>query len=281
MDDRVKVRYEIHGFTVGVEWPAGLPRMYGKDNSKVGKTSYADYGFFEGTTSADGGGIDVYVGPQKQSKKIYLLLQKPTSWDVEHGNREPEPKYMLGFGSIDDAEAGYRASMPEEYFLSIGEVGFEDFVQTIKTALTGKTPVVSKSNNASEDYRLGYKQTKSQAEGYLESAGSSTANQQTPHTAEMSPEPPVIEKGRKRKKHSELIEKLKAGTPETLSEGLMSREAERRYARTPLVRGTRVEGSRRPGSVSITPKRQNTIMRRPGMAEKSLGGDGIRVVFKL
>ena len=210
MNDKVQKEYNIHGFDVCVEWPAGQPRMYGKDNKNVGKTSVADYGFFKGTISSDGGGIDAYIGPNHESKNVYLLSQKPTSWDIEHGVIRPEEKWMLGFGSIDEAEACYKASMPEEYFLSIGEVSHEDFLQTINTAKTGKTDVISKSVSWREDF----KNVQSELKKYLEGEQSATANEQTSTTAEFSPEPDKVTKSSTRYiKRQDLAKRLNIAFP--------------------------------------------------------------------
>jgi hypothetical protein len=304
MDDVVQKEYSIHGIDICVEWPAGIPRKYGKDNEFEGKTSYCDYGYFKGTKSADGGGIDVYVGPQHESKNVYLLLQKPTKWDVEHGISEPEQKYMLGFGSIDDAEAGYKASMPEEWFMSIGEVIFMDFLEVIKTAMVEKSVdteedwfllnqgqtekwSLSKSNNASADWRTGFKQTQSELLKYIEGEQSATANQQTDHTAEFSPEPETITKGKTPRyiKRMDLAKRLMEKTPRPTSEGIMSRESERKYNRTPLVRHTRLVDAGQTSAIPLFPNRLSTTKKKNMM--KSLlspivdGDNEVKIVFKL
>jgi len=291
MDDKVQKEYCMHGLDICVEWPAGLPRMYGKDNSKAGKISTADYGYFKGTKSDDGGGIDVYVGPNHESQNVYLLLQKPTSWDVEHGMLESEQKYMLGFGDITEAENVYKQSMPEEYFLSIGEVDFKDFIQTLTTAKTGKSPIISKSNNASADWRTGYRAMQADLTKYLEGEQSASANQQTTHTAELSEEQKAVTISPvKNQKRLELAEKLKAigNEPRPTSEGIMSRQSERKYNRTPLVRDTRVKDDGKGSAVPLfTNKLETRVQRRRRVLKSMLSrpisqlGEEIKIIFKL
>jgi Inorganic Pyrophosphatase len=387
MNDAVKKEYEIHGIPVCIEWPAGQPRMYGKNNDKEGKTSYVDYGFFKGTKSIDGGGVDVYVGPQHESKKVFLLLQKPTSWDVEHGIIDPEPKYMLGFGSIDDAVAGYKSSMPDQWFLCIGEMTFDNFLEVIKVAQDRKSKIISKSlsgvsfdstpgaekraakagliilpdnisgtncanckfydptrgpslvgfcthkelkqmvgadfccnhwdaegakiaksvdedeewarlngasqfqwgieksNNASADWRTGFKQTQAELLKYLEGEQSANATQQTDHTAEMSSAPEPVEKAAPRKERLELAEKLMERTPRATSEGIMSREHERKYNRTPLVRHTRLVDAGQTSAIPLFPNRLNTIDKNKKKILKSLLEtplpEEVKIIFNL
>jgi hypothetical protein len=134
MDDPIQKQYKIFGLEIGVEWPAGKPRMYGKNNSKTGKTGTADYGFFMNTTSSDNGAVDTYIGKHRLSKKVFIILQRPTPWDIEHGVTDPEPKYCLCFNSAKEAVKAYKSCMPAELFLSISEITLKDLKKIVEGA---------------------------------------------------------------------------------------------------------------------------------------------------
>lgn len=120
--DPTKKEYKYGELELCIEWKKGEIRKYGKNNEKDGKVMKADYGYIKGTTSPDGEEIDVYHGSHSDSTKVFLLLQKPTPYDVEHGFTVPEEKYMLGFNSIKEAEKAYKGSMPSKWFESIREI---------------------------------------------------------------------------------------------------------------------------------------------------------------
>lgn len=143
--DPIKKEYTFKDIDICIEWPKGSIRKYGKDNSLDGKKMKADYGYIKNTTSPDHEEIDVYVGSRKDSDKVFLLLQKPTPYDIEHGFSMPEEKYMLGFNSKEEAEKAYKGSMPAKWFESIEEINFHYMYKKIRTneikkAVSNQTP---------------------------------------------------------------------------------------------------------------------------------------------
>jgi len=133
--DPIKKEYEFQGIEICIEWPKGSIRQYKEDNEmKDGKRMKADYGYFKGTTSEDKEELDCYVGPNHKTTKIFLLMQKPTPWDIEHGMDSPEEKYMLGFNSKEEAKNAYLGSMPSKWFDSITEIDWDAFLERLKDA---------------------------------------------------------------------------------------------------------------------------------------------------
>lgn len=133
--DPIKEEYEFKGIEICVEWPKGSVRQYKEDNVlKDGKHMKADYGYFKNTTSEDGEELDCYVGTNHKAPKVFLLMQKPTPWDIEHGMDSPEEKYMLGFNSKEEAKNAYFGSMPSKWFDSITEIDWEAFLERLADA---------------------------------------------------------------------------------------------------------------------------------------------------
>jgi len=133
--DPVKGSITLHGIECSIEWPKGSIRRYKQDGvMKDGKPMQASYGYVPDTITADGEELDVYVGPNRTSKKVYLLLQRPTPWDISQNNLDPEEKYMIGFDDIDEARKAFCGSMPSKFFKNIREVNWEYFINRIKKA---------------------------------------------------------------------------------------------------------------------------------------------------
>jgi len=133
--DPVKGTLEVGGVEICVEWPKGSIRRY-KENGimKDGKLMLASYGYVPDTITSDGEELDVYVGPNKRSERVFLLLQKPTPWDISQNNLEPEEKYMLGFDDMEEARKAFIGSMPAKFFKNIREVDWSYFVHRVDKA---------------------------------------------------------------------------------------------------------------------------------------------------
>lgn len=113
----------IHGFDIKIENPKGTYRS-GKDkNGKEWKTlMHNDYGYFTKTLGKDGDAIDVFIGPNLQSEKIFPI-------DQYVGGQFDETKVMLGFNSAEQAKAAYLSNYEKDWkgFKYISEIGMEDF----------------------------------------------------------------------------------------------------------------------------------------------------------
>ncbi len=133
--DPIQSIERIGDVELALEWPKGSIRKYEKDGVlKDGCTMVVSYGFIPGTTSPDGEELDMYLGDAIRSEKVFLLLQKPTPYDLKMGHKLPEKKYMLGFETIEEAEKAFKNCMPAKWFKSVKEITWEQFKADIEEA---------------------------------------------------------------------------------------------------------------------------------------------------
>jgi hypothetical protein len=93
-----------------IEVPRGQMRT-GKDNHGTpwSHVQAFDYGYIPGRRSGDGEHVDVFVGDDLDSRKVYLIDQRK-----EDGSFD-ETKVMLGFPNRSQAIAGYLANYPPDW----------------------------------------------------------------------------------------------------------------------------------------------------------------------
>jgi hypothetical protein len=95
----------LNGMQIKIENPQGsIRRGVGPDGTPWETKMAHHYGEFQGTVGADGDKLDVFLGPRKDSDKIYVIDQvnKDGSFD--------EHKVMMGFTTADAAREGYLAN---------------------------------------------------------------------------------------------------------------------------------------------------------------------------
>ena len=100
---KLDAQMEFQGLPLDIEHTAGSVRR-GKDKDGHDWTTifrYA-YGYIRGTKGADGEGLDVFVGPNPNAEKAYVVHQKKP----ETGKFD-EDKVMLGFDSTEEAKGAY------------------------------------------------------------------------------------------------------------------------------------------------------------------------------
>jgi len=92
----------LNGVTVRIENPVGSIRRARPDAPVQWKTTMKHhYGEIAGTKGVDGDPVDVFVGPNPASPKIWVIDQ------VTEGGKLDEHKVMFGFDSESAARAGY------------------------------------------------------------------------------------------------------------------------------------------------------------------------------
>lgn len=113
----------VNGFEITIENPKGSYRS-GKDkDGKVWKTlMHNDYGYFRKTVGKDGDAIDVFLGPNLNSKKIFPI-------DQYINGEFDETKVMFGFNSKDEAKKAYLSNYEKDWkgFKYITEVDIDTF----------------------------------------------------------------------------------------------------------------------------------------------------------
>lgn len=114
---------KLLGFDITIENPKGSYRK-GKDrNGKEWKVQMKyDYGYFTKTLGYDGDAVDVFVGNNLNSNKIFAI-------DQFINGKFDETKFMLGFNSKDEAKKGYFANYEKNWkgFKEITEININDF----------------------------------------------------------------------------------------------------------------------------------------------------------
>lgn len=124
-NDPVQKTRQIRGVTCKIEWPKGTKRKYmdKKDPKKVNyeKLMKADYGYIPGTKDADGEQLDVYVGPDLKSDKVFVIRQLKDDGSFD------ENKVMMGYDSLEDAKKSYLDHMPPKRLGKVTETTVEKF----------------------------------------------------------------------------------------------------------------------------------------------------------
>ena len=111
-----KGHVDIQGFNVTIENPKGSTRSGVDESGKEWSINMQnDYGYIRGTKSTDHEQIDVFVGPNPNSKKVFVVdqINKDGSFD--------EHKVMFGFDSVEEAREAYLSNY-EDGWQGLGNV---------------------------------------------------------------------------------------------------------------------------------------------------------------
>jgi len=86
------------------------------------------YGFIRLTGGSDGDSVDCYIGPNKNSRRVFVVHQQ-----VPETGIYDEDKCMLGFNSPQDAKFGYLIHYDDpKFFQSMDEWDIDDFADHIR-----------------------------------------------------------------------------------------------------------------------------------------------------
>lgn len=143
-----KGHVKILGFNITIENPKGSYRK-GKDrNGKEWKTlMHNDYGYFVRTLGKDGDAIDVFIGPNLKSEKIFPI-------DQFINGEFDETKVMLGFDNKEEAKKAYLSNYEKDWkgFKYITEVDLDTFKKWLYDGYRQRKPFAKyKSLNESLD----------------------------------------------------------------------------------------------------------------------------------
>lgn len=120
-----KGHVSVQGFDITIENPKGSVRSGTDEDGKAWETTMQNhYGYFKRTEGKDGDHIDVFVGDNPLSEKIFVVDQN----NPQTGSFD-ESKVMLGFTSADEAKNAYMSNYEPGWqgFGSITETTVEDF----------------------------------------------------------------------------------------------------------------------------------------------------------
>lgn len=142
---------KFRGIPIRIENEVGSIRK-GKDkNGKPWEVTMSNaYGEIIGSQGVDGDPVDVFLGPYKYAKWVYVIHQTK-----KDGSGFDEDKCMLGFANAMEAKAAYYKNFdePEHFFGSISTISLQDFKQAL--IRTKKDPAMihaSKINTAIQLY---------------------------------------------------------------------------------------------------------------------------------
>jgi phage-related protein (TIGR01555 family) len=124
-------KMKVSGMLLSIENPRGTIRQgMNLDGTNWSQKMPHHYGFIRGVSGADGDDLDCFVGPNLMSERVFVVNQN----DPESGAFD-EHKCMLGFDSMEDATAAYRAAYAPDWkgFGDAVELSMDDFKHWLKS----------------------------------------------------------------------------------------------------------------------------------------------------
>lgn len=140
MYHKLAYKTDFQGLPVSIENRKGSVRhWYDKDADEHGTTKQEfPYGYVRGTMGLDGDEVDVYIGPDKQSDRVFVITQLKRFEFKEID----EQKVMLGFPNQIAAKSAYlRHFNDARFFGDMKEMTMDEF----KAKLKGKKGKLIKS----------------------------------------------------------------------------------------------------------------------------------------
>ena len=116
-----KAHISVHGFKITIENPKGSKRYY--DGGKKFTVMKNHYGYFNGATGHEGDQVDVFLGNDLDSDRIFVVDQKKTDGSFD------ESKVMLGFKTEKEAKDAYLSNYSPNWkgFMAITGIEVEKF----------------------------------------------------------------------------------------------------------------------------------------------------------
>ena len=121
------------GLDIAIENPKGSERSSTTQEGEQWSVSIAhDYGYIKGTKGADGDEVDVFIGPDLESERVFVINQVGKDGEFD------EHKVMLGFESKEAAEQGYLSNYPAGWNMgSVQEMTIDELNAWLPTASAG------------------------------------------------------------------------------------------------------------------------------------------------
>jgi putative uncharacterized protein (fragment) len=139
-----KGHVKIQGFDITIENPKGTIRKGVDDNGKAWSTEMKNhYGYFKNTEGKDGDHIDVFIGDNPNSKRIFVVDQvNPKTKEFD------ESKVMLGFDTEDEAKKAYLSNYSKDWkgFKDITYVDVDTFRNWLYDGAKQRKPFGEYSN---------------------------------------------------------------------------------------------------------------------------------------
>lgn len=127
---RVKTT-EFQGLPISIDRPAGYVQTGKDENGNEWERTYqTDYGFLPRTRGGDGEELDVFVGSDGESKRVFWVTQNKADGTFD------EYKVFVGFTTPRDARDCYITHIPSRFYGSMSETTIEQL-----KAMAGVDPV--------------------------------------------------------------------------------------------------------------------------------------------
>jgi hypothetical protein len=122
---------EVQGIPVYIDRPKGFVQT-GKDENgnEWSRTYLTDYGFLPRTKGGDGQELDVFIGSDDTSERVFWVTQNKADGTFD------EYKIFVGFATPRDARDCYVAHIPQQFYGGMSEIAIGQL-----KALTGVDPV--------------------------------------------------------------------------------------------------------------------------------------------
>lgn len=137
---------DFRGLTIVVEQDAGDIRHWRDRNGEQGHTvMWHAYGYIQGTRGDDDEPVDVYMGPDPEAQKVFVVDQRRKTGPGKFAGHD-EQKVMLGFPHADAAREAYLAQYDDPGFMArMHELTWQEFVEGLRlekperASLSGRT----------------------------------------------------------------------------------------------------------------------------------------------
>lgn len=142
----------FQGITIKVDRPKGFVQKGKDENGQPWERTYlCDYGYLPRTKGGDGDGLDVFVGDDAESSRVFWVTQKKADGNFD------EYKLFVGFATPRDALKCYSDHIPQQFYSGMVEMNVEQLkalmnvepsVELLKTVIE----VVSKPFAGYDDF---------------------------------------------------------------------------------------------------------------------------------
>jgi hypothetical protein len=126
----------IHGMAIAIENPAGSERSGSDKNGKPWSVKMKNhYGYVKGTNGADGDQVDVFIGPDPDNERVFVIDQV----DPDTGAFD-EHKVMIGFDDAYQASRAYNSNYAKGWggFGHVTDMTMPEFKEWLNSGNTDK-----------------------------------------------------------------------------------------------------------------------------------------------
>lgn len=130
-----KGHINLQGLNIAIENPRGSERKgVDKDGNEWSHSMSDHYGYIKRTTGADGDQVDVYVGPEPFSQRVFVVDQKD-----QGSGKFDEHKVMIGYTNQAAAVKAYKSNFDKGWNVGdVTEMKMPDFKAWLKSGESAK-----------------------------------------------------------------------------------------------------------------------------------------------